>query len=111
MKVKMALLTYFNLYIMVINLLSYNPTGILQESKRAFISDLLAENKVDIAFLQETWLLKSNTMLITEISEDYFFNSISGVDCQRDILQGRPYGGGICIMVQVIDTEHLNCQY
>ena len=70
----MALLTYFHLYIMVINLLSYNPTGILQESKRAFISDLLAENKVDIAFLQETWLLKSNTMLITEISEDYFFS-------------------------------------
>ena len=50
----------------------------MQESKRVFIShlDLLAENKVDIAFLQETWLLKSNTMLTTEISEENFFNSI-----------------------------------
>ena len=72
--------------IMVLKLLSFNQTGVLQEVKRSFISDILVGNAVDFAFLQETWLLKSNSSLLGKISTDYMYNAVSGMDCSKDII-------------------------
>lgn len=47
----------------------------------------------DVIFLQETWLLKSDLGLLGEINSDFYGQGISAVDCESDVLKGRPYGG------------------
>ena len=86
------LLNYLGL-LMTLTLLSFNPTGVLQDSKRALIDDILGENQADFLFLQETWLLDKNVHLLSEISKDYLFHAKSGIDCHKEIIKGRPSGG------------------
>ena len=53
---------------MGLNLLSYNPTGVIQDTTRCLIADMLGDHNVQFAFLQETWLLESNAGLLANIS-------------------------------------------
>lgn len=86
----------------IIKVISYNPTGVLQESKRSYISELLSKTEAEFIFLQETWLLKTNYALLSKISDKYMFTAVSGFDCESKILHGRPHGG-----VSIMYTKEL----
>ena len=47
----------------------------------------------DVIALQETWLLKQELGCVNNIHEKFNSFGISSVDCENDILVGRPYGG------------------
>ncbi len=47
----------------------------------------------DVVLLQETWLLESDLHLLNMISPDHYAKGISSVNCEEEILIGRPYGG------------------
>jgi hypothetical protein len=48
----------------------------------------------DLVFLQEHWLLPFEFGLLNNIHSNFFAVSKSAVDTTRDVLVGRPYGGG-----------------
>ena len=74
-----------------LRIMSYNPTG-LGSRRPEYIKSVLDRFKIDILFLQETWLLPSNLYKLGEIHEDYLFHGQSGIT-DGELLQGRPYGG------------------
>ena len=43
--------------------------------------------------LQETWHRASNVSPLQNISDNYMFVDVSGVDCEKDIILGRPHCG------------------
>ena len=47
----------------------------------------------DITVLQETWLLKQDLCILNIIHDNFLGCGISSVNCESDILIGRPYGG------------------
>ena len=75
----------------IIKIVSYNSTG-LGAVKMEYIKDLLSSNKVDILFLQETWLLPGNMDKLADIHSDYLYHGVSGIENNK-LLMGRPYGG------------------
>ena len=52
----------------------------------------LCEN-VDICLLQEHWLYNDDLTLLSTIHNDFHAFGVSAMDCNRDIISGRPYGG------------------
>ena len=72
---------------------SFNVTGIKREPSQKYTYELLREHKIDILLLQETWLLESQSSILTNISADYAYTCRSGVDPKCDLIVGRPSGG------------------
>ena len=70
---------------------SYNSTG-LNKNKMDYIQQFLDKEKIDILFLQETWLLSKNSQKLREIHKDFLYHGISGVP-DNELLRGRPYSG------------------
>jgi len=62
-----------------------------------FIQELINDYSPDILFLQETWLLQTETHILN-VFNDYNVFSISGVDQNSRILSGRKYGGVACLV-------------
>ena len=74
-----------------LSILSYNSGG-LGNTKREMVRDMLTDTAPDILLLQETWLLKRDIQILSNIHDDYLANGKSSVS-DDEILQGRPYGG------------------
>ena len=72
-------------------IVSFNSTG-LNDMKVKYINQLLDQHKVDIIFLQETWLVPKNLQKLGEIHQDYLYHGVSGIN-DKELLRGRPYGG------------------
>ena len=68
-----------------------NCEGVNRSS--AYMSQLLNNDNVDFLCLQETWLLNCNMEKLSSIHDNYLFAGVSGIDSNKDILVGRPYGG------------------
>jgi len=75
-----------------IRITSYNSTG-LNEQRVDFIKDLLNNEKIDILFLQETWLYNSTLSRLNSIHDNYLSCGVSGMPDSDEINKGRPYGG------------------
>ena len=67
---------------------SYNSTG-LNKNKIDYIQQFLDKEKIDILFLQETWLLSKNSRKLREIHKDFLYHGISGVP-DNELLRGCP---------------------
>lgn len=74
-----------------LRIVSFNSTG-LSDHKVKYINQFLDQNKVDIIFLQETWLVPKNLQRLGQVHHDYLFHGVSGIN-DEEILRGRPYGG------------------
>ena len=85
-------------------IMSFNPTG-LGLTKTDYINDLLTHHKVDILFLQETWLSKGTMNRLNNINADYNCSGVSGMD-ETQLLSGRPYGG-LAILWRKSISQHI----
>ena len=85
----------FIILMAVFSVCSFSVTGIIRELRQKYTYELLKEHKIDILLLQETWLLDSQSRILTNISADYAYIYIcrSGVDSKCDLIVGRPSGG------------------
>jgi exonuclease III len=77
----------------MVNFMSFNCTGAIDDVKHDYIADILNVNDIDIAILQETWLSPERECLLSSIHSNYMYCAKSGMDSRSDILLGRPYGG------------------
>ncbi len=81
----------FHIIMAVLTIGIYNSTR-LGDSRRAYISDILTDQNVDVMCIQETWLPKRNLNELDDISDQYMSTGVSGMP-DKDIIRGRPYGG------------------
>ena len=68
---------------------SYNCRG-FNCSKIQFLQQVM--NNLDILFIQEHWLNESRFTEFSNISKEFSFSAVCGMD-NKEILKGRPYGG------------------
>ena len=73
--------------------LLFNVTRIKREPSQKYTFELLREHKIDILLLRETWLLDSQSRIITNICANYAYTCRSGVNSKCDLIVGRPSGG------------------
>lgn len=76
-----------------LEIVTFNPTGLNQERVHFIKNHILSGEIVDIMFLQETWLLKTQMQQLSGIHKSYLGDGISGMDEEAGIIQGRRYGG------------------
>ena len=76
-----------------LRIVSYNMHGFNQGAPT--ITDLLAEDNVDIVMLQEHWLTPANLSKFSSLSPNYFMYGSSAMSnsVEKSILVGRPFGG------------------
>ena len=68
-----------------------NCEGSVRNSE--YIHSLLSSSSCDFLCLSETWLLNDLLHKSGSIHENYTFTRVSGMDSDKEILRGRPYGG------------------
>ena len=70
----------------------------------------------DILFLQETWLLETDLVILSQIDPDFYCKGLSSMDSQNKLHLGRPFGGlavlwrkslGACVNPVVYDDNRL----
>ena len=76
-----------------LTLCSFSVTGIKREIDQCYVKKLLKEESIDILLLQEIWLLETQLNILNDVSEDYMYTAVSGVDSKSNLLPGRPKGG------------------
>ena len=69
---------------------SYNSRG-FSENRKSFVLDLI--DNYDILLLQEHWLLDDQPGKLHSLHESYSCHAVSGVDCSKEIISGRPFCG------------------
>lgn len=87
----------------LINIVSYNSTG-LGAVKMEYLKDFLSRNKVDILFLQETWLLPGNMDKLADIHSDYLYHGVSGIE------NSKLYVYSQCVLLRTDKSEYLQYQ-
>jgi len=70
---------------------SYNCYGF--KSSCVAIKDLC--KTFDVICLQETWLFEHDLHMLSNLHPDFYGFGISGMDVSKDLITGRPYGGGV----------------
>ena len=68
-----------------------NCEGSVRNSE--YIHSLLSSSSCDFLCLSETWLLNDHLHKLGSIRENYTFTGVSGMDSDKEIFRGRPYGG------------------
>lgn len=91
----------FNVYIMVLKLISYNSRG-FGPGKPEYIRKLCKSH--DILLIQEHWLLESQINNLQRLIPECNFMGISGIE-EGELLQGRPYGG-----CAILWNKNLKCK-
>lgn len=75
-----------------LSIMSFNVSG-LYNDRINYMKDLLSTASMDIIMLQETWLLNSDLSLLQSLNADFLGCGKSAVPADRELIQGRPYGG------------------
>ena len=80
----------------VLRIASYNSTGFGSLSSTlsgpsAYFQTIAKQS--DIILIQEHWLLEQQLHRVVSVLPEFTGTAVSGVDEQRSVLRGRPYGG------------------
>ena len=82
-------------------------TAMVLANKRAiFLCDLIDDIDPDIICVQETWLLDSNSGSLGDVSEQFMYHAVAGVDHCQNLLPGR-VPGGVAILFDKKLSKHI----
>ena len=59
----------------------------------------------DVIFLQETWLMKSELPMLSQVDPGFLAQGLSSMDTDNVLITGRPYGG-----LAILWAKHLGAQ-
>ena len=88
-----------------LSVLSYNCDG-FSKQKSDFLCDLIDDIDPDIICVQETWLLDSNPGSLGDVSEQFMYHAVAGVDHCQNVLPGR-VPGGVAILFDKKLSKHI----
>ena len=88
-----------------LSVLSYNCDG-FSKQKSDFLCDLIDDIDPDIICVQETWLLDSNSGSLGDVSEQFMYHAVAGVDHCQNVLPGR-VPGGVAILFDKKLSKHI----
>ena len=88
-----------------LSVLSYNCRG-FSKQKSNFLCDLIDDIDPDIICVQETWLLDSNSGSLGDVSEQFMYHAVAGVDHCQNLLPGH-VPGGVAIFFDKKLSKHI----